>query len=93
MRISGERAILFLTGAAAFGAPYGWTTSRRTRGQGLRQRLNRRDRVPAQGQDNSLLIMSLERLYVGGGLRMRERAKVEGFPRNVEFRNHLIDEL
>ena len=63
------------------------------RGEGLRQRLNRRDRVLAQGQDDGLLIMSLERLYVAGGLGLRERAKGEWFSGDPEIRNHPIDEL
>ena len=93
MRISGGRVILFLTGAPAFGAPHSWAPRRRARRKGLRQRLNRRDRVLAQGQDNGLLIMSLERLYVANGLSLRERAKGKRFPGDPEIRNHLIDEL
>ena len=73
--------------------PQGWTPSRRARGEGLRQRLNSRDRVLAQGQDNGLLIMSLERLYVASGLGLRERAKGKRFSGDPEIRNHLIDEL
>ena len=67
--------------------------SRRTRGEELRQRLNRRDGVLAQRQEDSLLLMSLERLYVAGGLGLRERAKGEGFSGNAEIGNHRIDEL
>jgi len=91
--MSGTEGILFLAGAAAPGASHSWTPNRCARREGLRQRLNRRDRVLAQGQDDGLLIMRLERLYVAGGLGLRERAKGERFSGDPEIRNHLIDEL
>ena len=37
--------------------------------------------------------MSVERLYITSGLRLRERAKGEGFSRNAEIGRHRIDEL
>jgi hypothetical protein len=91
--MSGTEGILLLAGAPAPGAPHCWTPNRRARREGLRQRLNRRDRVLAQGQDDGLLIMRLERLYVAGGLGLRERAKGERFSGDLKIRNHLIDEL
>ena len=63
------------------------------RREGLRQRLNRRDRVLAQGQDDGLLIVSFERLDVSGHLGLRERAKGKWLSGNAKIGNHLIDEL
>ena len=86
--MSGTAGILLFSGA-----PLSWTTSGRTRGEGLRQHPNRRDRILAQGQDDGLLLMSLEGLYVTGRLGLRERAKGEWFSGNLEIRSHRIDEL
>ena len=91
--MSGTAGILLLAGAPAPGAPLSWTPSRRARREGLRQGLNRRDWVFGQGQDDGLLIVSLERLYVADGLGLSVRAKGEWFSWNAEIRNHLIDEL
>ena len=91
--MSGTAGILLLAGASAPGAPRSWTARRRARGEGLRQGLNRRDGVLAQGQDDGLLLMSVERLYVAGGLGLREGAKGERFSGNTEIGSHLIDEL
>ena len=91
--MSGTAGILLLTGPPALGAPHSWTPCRPARGKGLRQCLNRRDGILAQRQTDGLLRMSVERLYVAGGLRLRERAKGEGFSRNGEIGNHWIDEL
>jgi len=93
MRMSGTAGILLLAGTPAPGVPHSWTPSRRARREGLRQRLNRRDRVLPQGQDDGLLIVSLEGLYVSGCLGLREGAKGVRFSGNPEIGNHLIDEL
>ena len=93
MRISGTAGILLLRGAPVPGASRGGAACQGLRGEGLHQLLNRCDRVLAQGQGDGLLIMSLERLYVAGGLGLRERAKGEEFAGDPEIRNHLIDEL
>ena len=63
------------------------------RGEGLRQRLNRRDGGLAQRHEDGLLPMSLECLYVAGCLGLRERAKGEGLPGYGEIWHHRIDEL
>ena len=63
------------------------------RGESLRQRLYRRDWILAQGQENGLVTMSLERLYVAGGLGLRECAKGEWLSGDPKIWNHLIDEL
>ena len=91
--MSGTAGILFLAGTPNFVVSHSWTPSRRARREGLRQRLNRRNRILAQGQDDGLLIMSLQGLYVAGGLGLRECAKGERFSGDPEIRNHRIDEL
>src|SRR5688572_28672697 len=93
MRMSGTAGILLFAGAHAPGAPCCTTTSWCAKGQSLRQRLHRRDRIFTQGQDDSRLIMSVESLYVTGGLGLRERAKCERFSGNPEIRSHRINEL
>ena len=67
--------------------------SRLARGEGIRECQNRRDGVLAQGQNDGLLFMSLERLYVASGLGLREGAKGERFSGNTEIGSHLIDKL
>ena len=49
--------------------------------------------VLAQKQEDGLLLMSLECLYVAGGLGLRKRAKVKGLPGMLRSGNHLIDEF
>ena len=91
--MSGTENILLLASAPALRAPHRGAPSCGARREELCQRLNRRDRILTQGQDDPLLIVSFERLYIAGCLGLRERAKAKWFSRNAEIGNHPIDEL
>ena len=91
--MSGTEGILLLMDTPALSAPYRGTPNCGARREELCQCLNRRDRILAQGQDDPLLIVSFERLYIAGCLGLRERTKGKWFSWNAEIGNHLIDKL
>lgn len=91
--MSGTEDILLLAGTPALRAPNGGTPNCGARCEALCQRLNRRDRILTQWQDDPLLIVSFESLYIAGCLGLRECAKGKWFSWDAEIGNHLIDEL